>query len=151
VDEFPIYFIGLLVVGTVLLLPVMAFIRSGQARSATESLQEEIRSLRTEIGRATARIVGLEKALEKALEKLESRPGGGQGPEVAATARAENSAAETAKARVVSPDIDKSETSQQVPALVIPLLRLSRGFRARADLARRFRACRMPECGPRLR
>ena len=119
-DEFPIYFIGLLVVGTVLLLPVMAFIRSGQARSATESLQEEIRSLRTEIGRATARIVGLEKALEKALEKLESRPGGGQGPEVAATARAENSAAETAKARVVSPDIDKSETPQQVPALVIP-------------------------------
>ena len=119
-DEFPFYFIGLLVVGTVLLLPVMAFIRSGQARSATESLQEEIRSLRTEIGRATARIVGLEKALEKALEKLESRPGGGQGPEVAATARAENSAAETAKARVVSPDIDKSETPQQVPAPVIP-------------------------------
>jgi hypothetical protein len=120
VDEFPIYFIGLLLVGAVLLLPVMAFIRSGQARSATESLREELRSLRAELGRTTARIVGLEKAMERALEKLESRPGGVQQPEVVATARAEHLAAEAAKRLVVSPDVDKSETPHQVPARVAP-------------------------------
>ena len=84
-DEFPIYFILLLVVSAVLLLPAFAFVRSGQARSTAEALREEIRSLRTELGRATARIIGLEKALGNALEKLESRPGGVQEPEVAAT------------------------------------------------------------------
>jgi uncharacterized membrane protein len=120
VDEFPIYFIGLLLVGAVLLLPVMAFIRSGQARSATESLREELRSLRAELGRTTARIVGLEKAMERALEKLESRPGGVQEPEVAATARAEHLADEAAKRPVVSPDVDKSETPHQVPGRVAP-------------------------------
>jgi hypothetical protein len=120
VDEFPIYFIGLVVVGTVLLLPILAFIRSGQARSVTESLQEEIRSLRAELGRATARIIGLERALGKALERLESRPSGVQDPEMAATVRAENSPAETVKTPGVSPDVDKSETPQQVQAQVIP-------------------------------
>ncbi|MFY9732982.1 MAG: DUF2339 domain-containing protein [Candidatus Acidiferrales bacterium] len=119
-DEFPIYFVLLLVVGTVLLLPIMAFVRSGEARRTAEALREEIRSLRAEIGRTTARIVGLEKALERALEKLENRPGGVQGPEVAATGRAEKSAAETAKTPVVSLDVDKSEAPHQVPARVAP-------------------------------
>jgi len=119
-EEFPIYFVGLLVVGTIVLLPIVAFIRSGQARRATESLQEEIRSLRAELGRTTARVIGLEKALEKALDKLGSRPGGVQDTEVAATARVEDSAAETAKTRVVSPDVDKLETPKQVPAQAIP-------------------------------
>src|SRR5579862_8964121 len=98
----------------------MAFVRSGEARSTAESLREEIRSLRAEIGRTTARIVGLEKALERALEKLESRPSDVRGPEVVATARAETSAAETAKTPVISPDADKTETPQQVPAQAIP-------------------------------
>jgi hypothetical protein len=120
VVDFSIYFIGLLVVGAVLLLPVMAFVRSGEARRTAEALREEIRSLRAELGRTTARIVGLEKALERALEKLESRSGGVQGPEVTATARVEDSAAETAKTRVVSPDVDKSETPKQVAAQAIP-------------------------------
>ncbi len=118
--NFSIYFIGLLVVGAVLLLPVMAFVRSGEARRTAEALREEIRSLRAERGRTTTRIVGLEKALERALEKLESRSGGVQGPEVTATARVEDSAAETAKTRVVSPDVDKSETPKQVAAQAIP-------------------------------
>jgi uncharacterized membrane protein len=120
VEEFPIYFVGLLVVGTIALLPIVAFIRSGQARSTAEELREEIRLLRAEIGRTTARVVGLEKALERALEKLESRPSEVRGPEVAATARAEKSAAETAKTPIVSPDVDKSETPQEVPAPVVP-------------------------------
>ena len=119
-EEFAIYFVLLLVVGAVLLLPIMAFVRSGEARSTAEALREEIRSLRAELGRTTARIVGLEKALEKALEKIESRPSGVQGPEVAATARAENLAAETPRTPVVSPDVDKSETPQRVPEQVIP-------------------------------
>jgi hypothetical protein len=119
VVDFSIYFIGLLVVGAVLLLPVAAFIRSGQARRATESFQEEIRSLRAELGRTTARVIGLEKALEKALEKLESRPGGVQDAEVAATARAENSAAESAATPVVPSEV-KSAPPKQVPAPVIP-------------------------------
>jgi len=120
VDDFPFYFIGLVVVGTVLLLPILAFIRSGQARSATESLKEEIRSLRADLGRATARIVGLEKALAMALEKFESRSGGVQNPDVAATARAGNLTAEIAKPPVVSTDVDKSESPKQVPAQVAP-------------------------------
>ena len=119
-DEFPIYFVGLLVVGTVLLLPIMAFVRSGEARRTAEALREEIRSLRAEIGRTTARIVGLEKALERALEKLESWPGDVQGPEVAATVRVEKPVVEVTKTPVVSPDVDKSEIPQQVPARVVP-------------------------------
>ena len=119
-EEFAIYFVLLLLVGAVLLLPILAFVRSGEARRTAEALREEIRSLHQELGRTTARIVGLEKALEKALEKIESRPSGVQGPEVAATARAENLAAETPRTPVVSPDVDKSETPQRVPEQVIP-------------------------------
>ena len=119
-EEFPIYFALLLVAGTILLLPILAFIRSGQARSATESLQEEIRSLRAELGRVMARVTGLEKALERALEKRESPASGVPAPEAAATGRAKDSGADTATAPVVSSDVDKTATPKQVPAKVAP-------------------------------
>ena len=55
-EEFPIYFVLLLVVGAVLLLPIVAFVRSGEARRTAEALREEIRSMRAESSTTTIRL-----------------------------------------------------------------------------------------------
>jgi len=120
VDEFPIYFVPSALSSAFSSPITRAVVRPISARSDRISSRSDSAVLLASPERTNAIMGSNRTAPTTSREKLECRPTEVRGPDAAATARADKSAAETAKTHVVSPDVDKSETPRQVPADVGP-------------------------------